>query len=116
MRRKCFRGEDVRRFIWDAADEDGIWNENDAAIAAEFGVTEDEANKPTQCLGTDPRNGHSWLLSCLTGAYGCSPPVPLARSTVYKGCMISCDRHHSQPASRNVRSRRGVAGFYAERF
>ena len=43
MRRRYFREEDVFRFIWDAADSDGLWTGDASTIAAEFGVTEDEA-------------------------------------------------------------------------
>jgi hypothetical protein len=43
MRTKYFREEDVFEFIWMAADADGMWEGNDATIAAAFGVTEDEA-------------------------------------------------------------------------
>jgi hypothetical protein len=42
MRKKYFREEEVFRFIWEHAD-DGMWSRDAATIAAEFGVTEDEA-------------------------------------------------------------------------
>jgi hypothetical protein len=35
--------EDVFGYVWQNADADGIWDGNDASVAAEFGVAEDEA-------------------------------------------------------------------------
>ena len=43
MRKKHFGDESVFAFVWDAADADGMWEGDDSAIAAEFGVTEGEA-------------------------------------------------------------------------
>jgi hypothetical protein len=43
MRKRYFREEDVLRFIWDAADEDGMWEGDDQTLAAAFSVTENEA-------------------------------------------------------------------------
>jgi hypothetical protein len=43
MRKKYFCEEDVFRFIWDAADRDGIWTGDASTVAGKFGVTEDEA-------------------------------------------------------------------------
>jgi hypothetical protein len=43
MRKKYFREEDVFRFIWDAADSDGIWNGDWETLAAKFNVTKDAA-------------------------------------------------------------------------
>jgi hypothetical protein len=42
MRKRYFREEDVLRFIWEAADEDGMWEGDDQTLAAAFGVTENE--------------------------------------------------------------------------
>jgi hypothetical protein len=43
MRKKHFREEDLFGYIWEHAGGDGIWDGSAATIAAEFGVTEDEA-------------------------------------------------------------------------
>jgi predicted transcriptional regulator of viral defense system len=43
MKKQYFDEESVFRFVWEHADHDGIWNGNDASIAAAFGVTENEA-------------------------------------------------------------------------
>jgi hypothetical protein len=43
MRKKYFGEEAVFAFVWDTADADGMWEGDDATIAAEFGVTDDEA-------------------------------------------------------------------------
>jgi predicted transcriptional regulator of viral defense system len=45
MRKNYFREEDVFRSIWDAADRDGIWIGDASTVAAEFGVSEDEAHE-----------------------------------------------------------------------
>jgi hypothetical protein len=44
MRRKCFCEEQVFGFIWDSADADGLWDGDASTVAAEFGVSEDEAH------------------------------------------------------------------------
>ena len=43
MRKKCFREEDVFGFIWDHADEEGMWAGDSATVAEEFNVAEDAA-------------------------------------------------------------------------
>jgi hypothetical protein len=43
MKKKCFREEEVFGFIWEHADEEGMWNGDSATVAEEFGVTEDSA-------------------------------------------------------------------------
>ena len=43
MRKRDFREEDVFGFIWDAADEDGLWNGNDETLARKFNVSTDAA-------------------------------------------------------------------------
>jgi hypothetical protein len=43
MRKKCCCEEEVFAFVWNNADEDGLWSGDAAVIAAEFGVTEDES-------------------------------------------------------------------------
>ncbi len=43
MRKKYFGEEEVFGFIWDNADRQGMWDGDDATIAAEFNVTEDAA-------------------------------------------------------------------------
>jgi hypothetical protein len=43
MRKKTCSEEDVFAFVWNNADEDGMWEGNDQILAAAFGVTEDEA-------------------------------------------------------------------------
>ena len=42
-RRKYFGEEYVFEFIWLNADREGIWHGDAASLAAEFGVTEDDA-------------------------------------------------------------------------
>ena len=44
MRKKYFDWEQAFRYIWDNADEDGIWNGDAASLAYEFGVSEDSAH------------------------------------------------------------------------
>jgi hypothetical protein len=44
MKKKYFSDESVFEFIWESADRDGMWVGNAATLAAEFGVTEDEAH------------------------------------------------------------------------
>ena len=44
MKRKYFGWEQAFEFIWHNADRDGIWDGNDATLAAEFAVSEDEAH------------------------------------------------------------------------
>jgi hypothetical protein len=43
MKRKYFGWEQAFGFIWQHADRDGVWTEDDATLAREFGVSEDEA-------------------------------------------------------------------------
>jgi hypothetical protein len=43
MRKKCFREEDVFGFIWEHADEEGMWAGDCATVAQEFGVSDDQA-------------------------------------------------------------------------
>ena len=43
MRKKYFGEEAAFAFVCNAADADGMWEGDDATIAAEFGVTDDEA-------------------------------------------------------------------------
>jgi len=43
MRKKYFCEEDVFGYVWENADADGIWDGNDATLAAEFGVSADAA-------------------------------------------------------------------------
>jgi hypothetical protein len=42
MKKKYFDWEYVFEFISQQADDDGIWNGDDVAIATEFGVSENE--------------------------------------------------------------------------
>jgi hypothetical protein len=45
MRRtKYFNWEQAFHFIWQSADEDGIWRGDAASLAADFDVSEDEAH------------------------------------------------------------------------
>jgi hypothetical protein len=44
MRKKYFDREYLWAFVWDNADRDGIWAGDEATLAAEFGVTETEAD------------------------------------------------------------------------
>jgi hypothetical protein len=44
MRKKYCDQESVFGFIWEHADEDGIWNGDASTVASEFGVGEDEAH------------------------------------------------------------------------
>jgi hypothetical protein len=55
MRKKYFGWEQVFEFIWKNSDRDGFWDGDDAALAAEFGVTEDEAH---EVLGELCDRGH----------------------------------------------------------
>ncbi len=41
-RRKYFDWEQAFHFIWQNADEDGIWHGNAVSLAAEFEVSEDD--------------------------------------------------------------------------
>jgi len=41
--KKCFREEDVFGFIWDHANEEGMWAGDCATVAEEFAVSEDAA-------------------------------------------------------------------------
>ena len=43
MKKKYFCEETVFEFIWNRADADGLWDENDASIAEAFGVSEHDA-------------------------------------------------------------------------
>jgi hypothetical protein len=43
MRRKYFGSEQVFEFIWNNADEDGLWAGDTTTLAAEFHVAEDES-------------------------------------------------------------------------
>jgi hypothetical protein len=43
MKKKHFCEQEVFGFIWDEANEDGMWEGDDSAIAAEFNTTDDEA-------------------------------------------------------------------------
>jgi hypothetical protein len=45
MRRKYFGWEQVFEFVWKNADRDGTWGGDDATVAGEFGVLEDEADE-----------------------------------------------------------------------
>jgi hypothetical protein len=42
MRKKHFSFEQVFEYIWRHADHDGLWNGDDATLAEEFGVSEDD--------------------------------------------------------------------------
>jgi hypothetical protein len=44
MRTRYFGWEYVFEHIWNNADPDGLWDGDAASMAAEFGVTEDEAH------------------------------------------------------------------------
>lgn len=44
MRKKYCDQESVFAHIWDNADADGLWDGDDATLAAEFRVTEDDAH------------------------------------------------------------------------
>jgi hypothetical protein len=44
MKKKCFDWEQSFAFIWNSADNDGIWCGNGKTLAAKFGVKEDEAH------------------------------------------------------------------------
>lgn len=43
-RKKYFDDEYAFEFIWQNADHEGIWHGDAASVAAEFGVTEDDAH------------------------------------------------------------------------
>ena len=43
MKKKHFDWENIYEFIWNAADEEGLWTGNAETLAREFGVTQDEA-------------------------------------------------------------------------
>jgi hypothetical protein len=43
-RKKYFDDEHAFQFIWDNADQDGIWNGDARTLAQEFGVSEDAAH------------------------------------------------------------------------
>jgi len=43
VRKKYFGEEHAFRFIWDNADQDGIWKGDAASLAREFGVSESAA-------------------------------------------------------------------------
>ena len=45
MKRKYFGWEQVFEHIWQRADRDGIWDSDDATLAGEFAVSEDEAHE-----------------------------------------------------------------------
>jgi hypothetical protein len=45
MRKKYFDWEYVFEFVWKNADHDGMWVGDDATVAGQFGVTEDEAHE-----------------------------------------------------------------------
>jgi hypothetical protein len=42
-RKKYFGWEQAFHFIWQGADQDGIWHGDAASLAAEFDATEDDA-------------------------------------------------------------------------
>jgi hypothetical protein len=44
MKRKYFDQKTVFEHIWQCADRDGIWDGDDATLAIEFAVSEDEAH------------------------------------------------------------------------
>ena len=44
MKKKCFDWENLFAFIWNHADHDGLWGDDDATLAEEFNVSEDEAH------------------------------------------------------------------------
>lgn len=43
MRRKYFGWELAFQYLWENADEDGLWNGSEAHLATEFAVSEDDA-------------------------------------------------------------------------
>jgi predicted transcriptional regulator of viral defense system len=43
-RKKYFHSEGAFESIWQSANHDGIWNGDATSLAAEFGVTEDDAH------------------------------------------------------------------------
>jgi hypothetical protein len=45
MRKRYFDWEYVFEYIWQHCDKDGIWNGDDASVAAGFDVPEDEAHE-----------------------------------------------------------------------
>jgi predicted transcriptional regulator of viral defense system len=55
MRQKYCDWERVFEFVWKNADRDGMWGGDDATVASEFGVTEDEAH---EVLGELCERGH----------------------------------------------------------
>jgi hypothetical protein len=55
MKKKYFDEEGVFVFVWNNADEDGIWQGNDQILAAAFDVTQDEAH---ELLGELCDGGH----------------------------------------------------------
>jgi predicted transcriptional regulator of viral defense system len=44
MKKKCFDWESVFAFVWNGADEDGLWTVDAAAVARKFGVSEEEVH------------------------------------------------------------------------
>ncbi len=44
MKKKYFDWESVFAHIWNNADEDGLWGDDNATLAGEFNVSEDEAH------------------------------------------------------------------------
>lgn len=55
MSKKYFREEDVFGFVWEHANRAGMWDGDASTIAAEFGVSEDEAY---EMLGVICDGGH----------------------------------------------------------
>jgi predicted transcriptional regulator of viral defense system len=55
MKKKCFDWEQSFAFIWNSADNDGLWGGDDATVAEEFNVSEDEAH---DILGELCTRGH----------------------------------------------------------
>jgi hypothetical protein len=45
MKKHCFCEQEVFAHLWDNADCDGLWTGDASAVAAEFGVSEDEAHE-----------------------------------------------------------------------
>ena len=43
MKKKTFDHESLYEFIWNGADNDGIWSGNEKTLAAKFRVPEDQA-------------------------------------------------------------------------
>jgi predicted transcriptional regulator of viral defense system len=44
MKKNCFCEQEVFAHLWDNADRDGLWTGDASTVAAEFGVSEDEAH------------------------------------------------------------------------